>query len=265
MNFYVIADEPYNFANRNEVSRQLERLPQDAEFLVHFGNANEDRQSQCQEYGYERSANVLKESPVPVFVIPGDKDWATCSERDRAMEWWSVNFGQFEQNFRPHPFDVSYQVEQPENFAFLHKGVLFMSVRIVEADTDSYELTSRHKHNVMWTTEQLSALDPSDYHAVVIFGHAAPSSKQGEYFWPVVEEVKELNKPVVYLHANKDGSFQQYQPFGEADNFQAVQLEKRGEEGPMQVTVGNGMNPFVFTRRDLNGRISDSYYDRRII
>ena len=255
--FYVLSDEPYDFTNIGRLTLELETLPSDAEFLIHLGNANADKQSQCQEYGYERSANVLKESPVPVFVIPGDNDWATCQKPTKSLKMWSTNFGQFEKNFHPNPFDVSYQQDRVENFAFLHKGVLFISVHIVEAETDSYEWTTRHERNVMWTKEQLAQFSSNDYRAVVIFGHAAPSSKQGEYFWPMVDQIKDMNKPVLYLHSNNPeggGKFQQYQPFGEADNFKAVQLEKRGEEAPMKVTVpvgGKGnIDPFLFTRRE---------------
>ncbi|KAL7470543.1 hypothetical protein ACHAXS_010787 [Conticribra weissflogii] len=253
--FYVLADEPYDFADIRRLTLELESLPSDAEFLVHLGNANSDAQSQCQEYGYERSANILKESPVPVFVIPGDVDWATCRKPERALQYWAVNFGKFEKNFQPHDFKVDYQPDRVENFAFLHRGVLFLSVHIVEAETDSIEWTTRHERNVMWTKEKLSQYEPSSYRAVVIFGHAAPSSKQGEYFWPVVDQVKDLQKPVLYLHANAEGSFQKYQPFGEADNFEAVQLERRGEEAPMKVVVGmKGLDPFLFTRREPTAR-----------
>eukprot|EP00569_Conticribra_weissflogii_P014369 CAMPEP_0171417508 /NCGR_PEP_ID=MMETSP0880-20121228/40637_1 /TAXON_ID=67004 /ORGANISM="Thalassiosira weissflogii, Strain CCMP1336" /LENGTH=833 /DNA_ID=CAMNT_0011935767 /DNA_START=32 /DNA_END=2533 /DNA_ORIENTATION=+ len=253
--FYVMADEPYDFADIRRLTLELESLPSDAEFLVHLGNTNSDAQSQCQEYGYERSANILKESPVPVFVLPGDVDWATCRKPERALQYWAINFGKFEENFQPHDFKVDHQSDRIENFAFLHRGVLFLSVHIVEAETDSIEWTTRHERNVMWTKEKLSQYEPSSYRALVIFGHAAPSSKQGEYFWPVVDQVKDLEKPVLYLHANAEGAFQRYRPFGEADNFEAVQLERRGEEAPMKVVVGmKGMDPFSFTRREPTAR-----------
>eukprot|EP00581_Thalassiosira_minuscula_P016022 CAMPEP_0183722962 /NCGR_PEP_ID=MMETSP0737-20130205/14744_1 /TAXON_ID=385413 /ORGANISM="Thalassiosira miniscula, Strain CCMP1093" /LENGTH=856 /DNA_ID=CAMNT_0025953209 /DNA_START=96 /DNA_END=2666 /DNA_ORIENTATION=- len=256
VDFYVLADEPYDFSNVEQLTRDLEALPSDAEFIVHLGNANGDSQSQCQEYGFERAAAVLKESPVPVLVIPGDLDWAACGSKraaERSLGYWDVNLGRLEKNW-DHSLDIDYSDDVIGNFAFLHKGVLFISVSIVDAKTNPEEVTMRLEQNVLWTKEKLNEFDPKEYHAVVIFGHAPPSEKQGEYFWPVRERVSELEKPVLYVHANSNGSFQKYVPFREAENFQAVQLEKRGREAPLRVGVLNNAEdqeePFVFERRE---------------
>mmetsp|Transcript_21566 Transcript_21566/g.46907 ORF Transcript_21566/g.46907 Transcript_21566/m.46907 type:complete len:855 (-) Transcript_21566:208-2772(-) len=262
VHFYVLADEPYDFSNVELLTRELEALPKDAEFVIHLGNANGDKQSRCQEYGFERAAAVLKESPVPVLVIPGDLDWAACGTKEdaeRALNWWDVSLGQtLTKSWDDSPLDVDYFESVVGNFAFLHKGVLFISVNIVDAETEPNEVTRRLEQNVMWTKEKLTQFGAGEYHALVIFGHAPPSSKQGEYFWPVVERIKDLNKPVLYLHANSNGSFEQYTPFNEAENFKAVQLEKRGVEAPMRVVVmaqereeGNDYDgTFMFERRE---------------
>ena len=256
INFYVLADEPYDLSNIRQLTKELESLPSDAEFLVHLGNANGDSQSRCQEYGYERAASVLKESPVPTFVIPGDRDWVRCNKPSTALEWWSQNLGMFDKKFEDSKkMNVVHQEGREENFAFLYKGVLFLSVHIVETETDATEWTSRHERNVMWTKEQLNR---DGYRSVVIFGHAPPSSKQGEYFWPVIDQLKDMNMPVLYLHANtENGEFEEYHPFGEADNFSAVQLERKGLEAPMRVTVWGSKkrrnDMFEFTRRGHDG------------
>eukprot|EP00579_Thalassiosira_antarctica_P006969 CAMPEP_0201879302 /NCGR_PEP_ID=MMETSP0902-20130614/10221_1 /ASSEMBLY_ACC=CAM_ASM_000551 /TAXON_ID=420261 /ORGANISM="Thalassiosira antarctica, Strain CCMP982" /LENGTH=898 /DNA_ID=CAMNT_0048407097 /DNA_START=68 /DNA_END=2764 /DNA_ORIENTATION=+ len=264
VNFYVLADEPYDFSNVEQLTRELEALPSDAEFVIHLGNANGDAQSQCQEYGFERAAAVLKESPVPVLVIPGDKDWAACGskkEAEQSLEYWDVNLGKLERNW-DHPLKVDYSEDVVGNFAFLHKNVLFISVNIVDAETNPTELSRRLEQNVLWTKSKLAQFTPTEYHAIVIFGHAPPSDKQDGYFSPLIQQIKELQKPVLYLHANsKDGTFEQYTPFEEAENFKAVQLEKRGREAPMRVVVmmegeeeGEGKkkneDPFMFERRE---------------
>ena len=253
MNFYVVADEPYNFDQIGEFTRELEALPKNAEFVVHLGNANGDRESMCQEYGFERAANILKESPVPVLVVPGDLDWAACGNKRRseaALRYWDLNLGKLESSW-PHPLDVDYSPDVVGNFAFLHKSTLFVSINLVEQETNTEEWTARLENNVEWTRSKLRQFGDR-FSNVVILGHAPPSSKQGEYFWPVIEDIKGLNRPVLYLHANSSGSFEVYRPFGEAENFSAVQLEKRGMEGPMRVTIMKGGNdPFAFERRQL--------------
>lgn len=264
VHFYVLADEPYDFSNVELLTRELESLPADAEFVIHLGNANSDEQSRCQEYGFERAAAILKESPVPVLVIPGDLDWAACGSKEdaeQALNWWDVSLGRtLERKWEgSSPLDVDYFDAVVGNFSFLHKGVLFISVNIVDAETEPTEVTRRLEQNVMWTKEKLTQFNADEYHALVILGHAPPSSKQGEYFWPVVEQIKDIQKPVLYLHANSNGSFEQYTPFSDAENFRAVQLEKRGVEAPMRVVVmaqdeeggGNDYDgTFMFERRE---------------
>jgi predicted phosphodiesterase len=252
VNFYVLSDEPYDMTDLRQLTRDLENLPKDAEFVIHLGNANANEQSQCQEYGFERAASVLKECPVPMFVITGDKDWAACgSEKaaQNALSYWNSNLGQFDKNWE-HDFDVHYQGEVVGNFAFLHKGVLFLSVNIVDVDTKPSELTDRHERNVMWTKEQIAKYSGDDYRAIVIFGHSHPSDDQGEYFWPVIDQIKHIDQPVLYVHANKHGNFEVYTPFEEAENFRAVQLERQGEEAPMKVTVlDKKSDPFKILRK----------------
>lgn len=259
VNFYVLADEPYDLSNLQWVTRELETLStDDADFVIHLGNANGDMESRCQEYGFQRAAAVLKKSPVPMLVIPGDLDWAACGDEDTAQQalgWWKIYLGKLEENW-DHPLDIEYSENVVGNFAFLHKGVLFVSVSIVDYLTAPNEVTTRLEQNVLWTKEQLSHFSKEEYHALVIFGHAPPSDRQGEYFWPIMEEIKSIDKPVLYLHANANGSFEQYSPFNEAENFMAVQLEKQGVEAPMKVVVRGDEKKrdtkdlFVFERRE---------------
>ncbi|KAL7441727.1 hypothetical protein ACHAXM_008158, partial [Skeletonema potamos] len=252
VNFYVLSDEPYDMSDLRQLTRDLENLPSDAEFVIHLGNANGNEQSQCEEYGFERAAAVLKECPVPMFVITGDKDWAACgtkSAAENALRYWKSNFGQFDKNWN-HNFDVHYQGEVVGNFAFLHKGVLFLSVNVVDTDTEPEEMTDRHERNVMWTKEQMNAYKQDQYRAIVIFGHSHPSDDQGEYFWPVIDQIKNVGKPVLYVHANKHGNYEIYQPFDEATNFKAVQLERQGVEAPMKVSIlEDKSNPFKIYRK----------------
>ena len=254
VNFYVLADEPYDFSNAELLTRELEALPKDAEFVIHLGNVNADEQSRCKEYGFERAAAVLGESPVPLLVIPGDLDWAACGSKNAAEDalyWWDINLGKLEKRWNKSPLDVEHSEDVVGNFAFLHKGVLFISVNMVEAETEPTEVTLRLEQNVIWTKDKLEQFKDK-FHAVVILGHAPPSEKQGEYFWPLRGQIADLEKPVLYLHANSEGSFEEYIPYKEAENLKAVQLEARGREGPMKVVVREKGDAFKFERRDLS-------------
>ena len=266
--FYVVADEPRGFESYDAFTRELETLPRDAEFVVHLGSVNGGPQGRCREYGYERAASMLRESPVPVLAVPGDLDWAACGRdggggRGRALGLWDANFGRLADAW-DHPLDVQYSRDVVGNFAFLRGSALFVSVNVAGEDTDGTERADRLAKNVDWTKGQLRK-HRGEYKSVVIFGHAPPSSKQGEYFWPVAEEVESLGVPALYLHANKEGGFERYRPFARGEEgggkagdglFTALQLERSGKEGPTRVSVaaggrrkGRGGDPFRFQRR----------------
>lgn len=275
VNFYVLADEPYEYANTEQLTRDLESVPSDADFVIHLGNVNGDEQSMCREYGFERAAAVLKKCPVPVLVIPGDLDWAACGseeESTRALNYWQTYLGQFDKYWNADRnnqlVDVEYDTAVVGNFALIHKGVLFVGISMIDGLTSPGEVTSRLERNVIWTKDKLTKYSSDNdnnenggnkskgYHAVVIFGHAPPSDIQGEYFWPMLEQFKKVDVPVLYLHANKEGSFEQYKPYDDVEKFSAVQLEKRGLEGPMRVVVRGGKRnvdkKFVFERRETS-------------
>ena len=209
------------------------------------------------------------------MVIPGDKDWAACGSEEsstRSLDWWRAYLGRLEDHW-DHELRVEHDDDVIGNFALLHRGVLFVGISMIDGMTTPGEVTSRLERNVLWTKEKLVRYDAGGaghvdghghngggeespgYRAVVIFGHAPPSDDNGEYFWPMLEQFGRIGKPVLYLHANKSGSFEQYAPYDEAVNFSAVQLEKRGVEAPMKVVVRGRRNSgvadtFLFERRE---------------
>lgn len=72
--FYVIGDLPYNDYQRTRLIDHSRNVPDDAEFLVHVGDIrNADHQTECLFSEFADVANILKQSKVPVLIIPGGK------------------------------------------------------------------------------------------------------------------------------------------------------------------------------------------------
>lgn len=72
--FYAIADTPYNQVEANELPIQVRSLPSDAEFLVHLGDIRSAKNGgSCKLYEYNNVAAILRQSPVPVFMVIGGK------------------------------------------------------------------------------------------------------------------------------------------------------------------------------------------------
>jgi len=71
--FYAMADAPYTDHEReNIMPYQIKNLSSSADFLVHLGDL-QDAADGCQEFAYQAASSILKQSNIPVFVIPGGK------------------------------------------------------------------------------------------------------------------------------------------------------------------------------------------------
>lgn len=75
----------------------MRSLPSDAEFLVHVGDIRDasDR-TNCTNSEYEAAAEILKLSPAPVLVVPGDNEWTDCPNVDEGWRLWNFHFLNFE-------------------------------------------------------------------------------------------------------------------------------------------------------------------------
>lgn len=77
-NSYIIGDLPYTEAEKDRLIKHVNSLPDDAEFLVHVGDIRDaEDESDCKLSEFEMVADILKESPVPVFIVPGGKNRIT--------------------------------------------------------------------------------------------------------------------------------------------------------------------------------------------
>lgn len=252
IHFYVTSDVPFNKADETKLSRELDELhPRDGDFLIHLGDISQASTSLCTFSVYDDAAHLLKQSPLPVIVLPGDNDWNDCPMPEAAFDYWMEKLNRFESNFDATAFPnfptVNRQVGRDENFAFLHKGVLFIGIHLVDGTVQSErEWAVRDLENLQWVEEQFSMYDDSEYRAIVMLGHAGYTSKVGDFFWPAMDALKQVNKPVLYLHANDGDGMIEYHPVEDFRKFTAVRMEKGSKIAPVLVTIGGGAKPFSF-------------------
>mmetsp|Transcript_486 Transcript_486/g.993 ORF Transcript_486/g.993 Transcript_486/m.993 type:complete len:873 (-) Transcript_486:120-2738(-) len=250
--FYVTGDVPYDQAEEERLSRDITGLPSDAEFVVHLGDVGLASTSSCAKSMYEGASSILKTSSRPVFVLPGNQDWNECPNPEMAFDNWMTSFHKFEDNFS-HSFAVTRQLGRQENFSFLHNGVLFIGLHLVDGSIpDRTEWNLRHQDCVQWAEQALNDFGEEQYRAVVILGHARPTALLGDFFWPIIDDLNDVNKPVLYVHGNAMQGWTVYKPFSDASRLKAVELEKGGKSPPVKIRVGMGGDPFRFDRRSSN-------------
>jgi hypothetical protein len=236
--FSVIADVPYSADEVLALDQHFadHDLYSPSDFLAHLGDIKSSGGS-CDESHYQIMADLLRMLSVPAFIVPGDNEWTDCSDPDQAWAYWEQHLLGIEADFCGTP-PLDSQAVRPENFAFLHKGVLFVGIslpngapaEVVAADID-------------WIDGQF-AEKGSQARAAVVFGHSEPS---GALTNALASNGAVFGKPVLYLHG--DGHSWSEDPgfFGEP-NMLRVQLE-RGTAGepPVRVAV-DASGQFILER-----------------
>lgn len=257
VSFYALSNIPQNPTDEANLARDLANVnATEADFLIHLGDVSRASTSRCVSSVYESAASILRSnSPVPVLVLPGNYDWNDCPNPEVAWSYWQTYLSRLDESMSlplPRSLPVQRQLGQEENFATLHKGVLFLGVHVVDGAIQPNLKTwnARHARNVRWIEETLSLHDSSAYRALVIMGHAPPLTDLGDFFWIMAQdlEVYAPNKPTLYLHAATDGGWKRHNPFDDAPNIMAVGLDEGSVAPPVQITVGFGSDPFRFQR-----------------
>ena len=244
--FCAMGDVPYAPVENQLLPRQIAGLPAAGEFVIHVGDIKSGS-TPCDEAVYNKVYGMLSQSKAPVFIIPGDNEWNDCADPAKGWAYWQKYFTRFDRRWN-HRLPVFRQIEQKENFSFVHGGVLFVGLNIVGGRVhDLDEWKKRHADNLDWMRQNLKQFGPSAS-SLVIFGHAKPAEKHQDFFEPFNQQADAFAKPILYLHGDGHRWIHD-RPFA-AKNILRVQVDQGGIAPPVLVTVTDDpKTPFVFDRR----------------
>jgi hypothetical protein len=256
-NFAAIADIPYDPVQEAKLKAGIERINADPsiDFVIHLGDIKAGA-SPCDEAVYEKVSGMLKASTKPVFIILGDNEWNDCGGgKDPAhigevWGFWTNRYLRFDQNWK-HSIAVQYQEGQPENFAFVHNGVLFLGLNMPGSQIfPGLEKiwSDRLQKNVEWIQKNF-AENGKTVSSVVVFGHCIPPGNHLPVFDEIRAEAKKFPGKVLYLYG--DGhTWHDPRPDPAAPNFFICQLD--GGAKPRWLTkitvTPQGDMPFEFSR-----------------
>lgn len=73
--FYAIGDVPYNNREKLELQTHMQNIPRNGEFLIHVGDIRSGQYPwlPCRRQEYMDVRDILLQSKIPVFIIPGGK------------------------------------------------------------------------------------------------------------------------------------------------------------------------------------------------
>ena len=237
--FLVIADVPYTSREATDLIEQMRDIPSNtnALFMVHVGDLRNARDGrQCTLSEFTSVADTLKLSPAPVLVLPGDNEWNDCPNMATAISQWRSTFVDFESAYWNPVFQVRRMPGYPESFTFLLRGTLFIGLNIVGgAVQSSSEWSSRLTSEANWTMELMR----NHRGTTVIFGHADPSSRHGDFFNRIRNFL--LNEyderiPVIYINGD-DHQWRFQRNFYGVPNWTRITLTGGTSEPPLYVTV----------------------------
>ncbi len=245
--FSVMGDMPYGTSEISEFQQQIDQhdLYSPSEFLTHLGDIKSGSEA-CSSDRYQTVANIMKSSQVPCYIVPGDNETTDCTNPTQGWSYWTQYLLRLEQNWACSP-STERQSGRTENFAYVHKGMLFIGINLVGGSNDTNIL----EDDADWVVQQLQT-KASQVRGAVIFAQAGPGSNHSTFFNPFVSAAQTFAKPILYIHG--DGhSWVQDQPFS-ANNVIRVQVEAGGSELPVQVTATlNTTNMFTFKRNPWSG------------
>jgi hypothetical protein len=231
LTFCVIADVPYYDDERVFLPTQLASQMEGCEFLVHLGDIMRGEVS-CEEEYYTTIKDIMLESKVPAFIVPGDNEWNDCGnqlEREDAWDLWSTHLMRLENNWN-HTLDVIRQPEYEENFYLIRKRTLIFGLNIVGGRVhDANEWRLRLSGEVNWVRQIIimNVQQNNNVDGIIIMAHAKPSPNNRRFFNPLKNFIHSQLKneiPVMYLHG--DGhSFVHTPNFYNQPNFVRIQHE----------------------------------------
>lgn len=200
--FWAIADVPYTAAERTTLEARLKVLGSEADFLVHLGDIKSGA-SKCNQTVIDQIDELMRLSPVPVFMVIGDNEFNDCDiDPNAALAMWRNKFSGYHQKHWSRKFAVTLMPNRTEVFSFVHKQTLFIGLNLVGGKVhDLNEWKTRHAAQLAWI-QPLMLRNRKAVHSVVVFGHADPGANQASFINPFVVFLrKKFPKtiPVLYL------------------------------------------------------------------
>ncbi|SVC97649.1 uncharacterized protein METZ01_LOCUS350503, partial [marine metagenome] len=129
LTFAVMGDVPYSAPEYLRLKGQLKQLPKPVRFVMHVGDIKPGT-GPCVETIYTSLAAILRQSPKPLFILPGDNEWNDCEFPKNGWKFWRKHLALFDQQFK-HGLRVSRQKKRSENIVWLKNEILFVGLTLV--------------------------------------------------------------------------------------------------------------------------------------
>jgi hypothetical protein len=231
--FSVMGDVPRSLQEDTLLQKQIEEhnLKSPSQMMFHVGDIKSGGDP-CSESVYKKVSGFLKKLDVPVLIVPGDNEWNDCDNPTQAWTYWEKYFLKFDKNWKVR-YHVEYQPEQPENFAFRIKDILFIGINLVGGRVHNQDVWNEKMQNdALWIKKQLQS---KEIKAAVLFAQANPKEKHELFMKHFKNAAIIFKKPILFIHG--DGHRWIYDNPWLEQNIIRVQVDQGKIADPLQVTV----------------------------
>lgn len=271
VSFLAMGDSPYTDEGFYLIEKELKNIPRNSKFLIHLGDIKRKERG-CAEENYGDFKNLLKQSPIPVFIVPGDNDYDFCKDKSKAKQLWDQYISEFEKHWELE-FLVKRQYEQRENFSFLLESTLFIGVNLFEKRSrDTIKFNKIMRNNIFWIKENIKQHEKS-VSSLIIFAHdysglinedndylvcnninltswAKENYESKKYFsGQFIALANEFKKPILYIQGNHHCLMHDF-PYKEAKNIERIVVDRVEKTPLVQITVND--DEFLLTQRKNN-------------
>jgi hypothetical protein len=213
LTFCVIADVPYFDSEAAMLPSQIRDQMEDCEFLVHLGDIMRG-EIPCDDVHYVAIKEMMMESTVPAFIVPGDNEWNDCGNNmmaEVAWDKWTNYFTRMEDNWN-HTIPVVRNLDYPENFYFIQKRTLVFGLNIVGGRVhDIDEWKTRLTAEAEWVKAVVQMNIHSNADGVIVMAHAKPTEDHNQFFNPLRRLIRDdLANEVPFLYLHGDGHAYMY-------------------------------------------------------
>lgn len=205
---YATGDVPYSEAEVVGLKKQINRLPQDADLVLHVGDIRRGTTTPCPVSDYELVHGILNQSLAPLLMVVGDNEWNDCTNSDEAYTYFHQYFATIEQHWSDLAALVQRDTIYPEFFSFVQRGVLIIGLNLVGGQVhNSTEWQTRLTYQSNQVQEIILEYwnQTGDAAKVIVTGHADPKLRHDGFFIPFQNFIATtLNNQVPILYLNGD-------------------------------------------------------------
>jgi hypothetical protein len=194
LRFFAVGDLPYFPAETDQLRDLFDMaVAEGTPFLIHVGDIKAGSAS-CTDANLSEIAGLFRAQPVPVVYTPGDNEWTDCHRKGAGAEDPRARLARVREVFYDDPGVLRLDRlgvmrgedadgrAYPENYAFMHEGVLFVALHVVGSNNGYRpgdaatvaEFEARDRANVGFLRSAADLANARNAIAVVLMFHANP-------------------------------------------------------------------------------------------